>query len=154
MPWEIVKPVIDPDVRKLCVKAYPNHPKGCPNFGKKDCCPPKVSLIADTFKMDAPIYGIWNEYPFGQHVAKMKAAHPDWSERQLACCLYWQGTARKQLKGIIKKFLEQKGSDLMVTTCPEAQGVNLTATMKSIGVELEWPPREVTYQIALAGHLK
>jgi hypothetical protein len=38
----------------------------------------------------------------------------------------------------------------VVFLVPEAHGLNVTATMKSIGIELEWPPKTVTYQIALA----
>ncbi len=74
-----------------------------------------------------------------------------WSERQLACCLYWQGTARKALRELLRWFLHRSGKGLCVIACPEAAGVNITATMKSIGVELEWPPRTVTYQVVLAG---
>jgi len=35
--------------------------------------------------------------------------------------------------------------------CPEAMGINITATMAQAGIMLEWPPESVTYQIALAG---
>jgi hypothetical protein len=31
------------------------------------------------------------------------------------------------------------GSNWGATDCPEAMGVNVTATMKNCGVELEWP---------------
>jgi len=34
---------------------------------------------------------------------------------------------------------------------PEAYGVNVTATMAAVGIKLQWPPRDKTYQIALAG---
>ena len=80
----------------------------------------------------------------------MRAKHPDWSERQLACCLYWQGTARKQLRELTDKFIEIH-PECIIIPVPEAMGVNVTATMKSIGHELEWPPRTVAYQVALAG---
>jgi hypothetical protein len=32
-------------------------------------------------------------------------------------------------------------------------GVNVTATMDNAGIMLEWPPKNVAYQIALAGKL-
>ena len=35
--------------------------------------------------------------------------------------------------------------------CPEAMGVNVTATMKNIGVTLEWPPQEVVRKVAIIG---
>ena len=81
----------------------------------------------------------------------MRGKHSNWSKRQLECCLYWQGTARKSLKKKIGEFLCSHSS-LFIVSCPEASGVNLTATMKQIGIDLEWPPKEYTYQIVLAGN--
>jgi predicted metal-binding protein len=146
----LVIPVVDPAVRRLCYKAYPNHPKGCPNFDKKDGCPPGAPDIRDTLDFEKPIYAVWNKFPFGDHVRKMLACHPDWSHRQLECCLYWQGTARKQLREHINTALAELGPATVVKT-PEAQGVNVTETMKKIGIELEWPPKEWAYQVALIG---
>jgi predicted metal-binding protein len=54
----------------------------------------------------------------------------------------------------IRDFYREYGSRYKVTTCPEAMGVNITETMKDAGIILEWPPENVTYQIALAGILK
>ena len=85
----------------------------------------------------------------------MRAKHPDWSKRQLECLLYWQGTARKKQKEqieIFKKWINDE--EYIITTVPEAMGVNVTETMKRIGIELEWPPINVAYQIALAGFKK
>ena len=82
----------------------------------------------------------------------MKAIHPDWSQRQVECCLYWQPKARKQLRAEINIFAFSITQYVMrVLTTPEAAGVNVTATMKMVGIELEWPPRSRTYQVALAG---
>lgn len=145
-----VKPVIDYGVRGLCRKPYYNHPKGCPNFKKKDYCPPFAPLFDKYFDMSQPIYVIYNIFNFKEHVNKMRDKHPNWSEHQVKCLLYWQGTARKQLKIHIKEFLK-KHENYIITTCPEAMGVNLTETMKSVGIELEWPPINFTYQIAIAG---
>jgi hypothetical protein len=41
-----------------------------------------------------------------------------------------------------------------VTSCPEAMGINVSDTMKWIGVVLQWPPREVAIQVALAARRK
>ena len=97
------------------------------------------------------VYAIWNKFDFKSHCNKMRALHPDWSSRQIECCLYWQGTARKHLKSNIKLFLKEY-PQLIVVNCPEAQGVDITATMASIGIYLEWSPVDFTYQVVLAGH--
>ena len=62
--------------------------------------------------------------------------------------------SKKKLKEKIVDFLKSCPQDYTVTTCPEAMGVDITSTMKSIGIELEWPPENFTYQIALSGKKK
>lgn len=150
----IIQPSIDYGFRMMCRSPYPNHPKGCPNYGKRKTCPPIVKTLEEIFDCSKNFYAIWTTFPFGEHIAKMKQLHPNWSERQLSCCLYWQGTARKNLKQEILKFTQTHSDFLIITSCPEAMGVNVTATMASIGEELEWPPKTITYQVALAGTFK
>jgi predicted metal-binding protein len=145
-----VEIVIDQSMRGLCKRPYPNHKKGCPNYNKRHDCPPKVPLISKVFDLSKPIYAIWNVFDFGGHTARMRDKHPQWSDRQVECCLYWQGTARKQLKAEVETFTTNNPGYVILTT-PEACGVNITETMKRIGIELEWPPVTVAHQVALAG---
>lgn len=148
-----VELVVDMKMRGICRKAYPGHPKGCPNFNKAERCPPKASKITDSLDLSQPVYAVYNKFDFGLHCGRMRSLHPEWSVRQVECCLYWQGTARKALKQKIVDFLcDHPG--LTVLTCPEAQGVNITATMANAGIKLEWPPVNATYQVALAGQAK
>jgi len=148
-----VVPVIDKSMRVLCKLAYPNHPKGCPNWNKKDTCPPKAPLLESVIILSEPVYLAYNAFDFGGHVKRMKDKHPNWSDRQTECCLYWQGTARKQLRQRVESFLADfpYPQCLEVLYCPEACGVNITATMQSIGITMEWPPKTVAYQVALIG---
>lgn len=148
--WYEVKPVVDYAVRGLCVKPYPGHRKGCPNFGVKEGCPPHASLISEVFDLTAPCFCIVNTFDLSAHKSKMRLAHPDWSNSQLMCCLYWQGTARKALEGIITEF-RKTHNGCKVTRCPEAMGLNVTATLASVGVFMEWPPVTKTLQVAFAG---
>ena len=149
---EIVKPVVDYSVKSLCRKPYHNHTKGCPNSYKesKKQCPPRAPKIEDVINLNKPVYCIYNIFEIGKHISKMKKKHPDWTEHQLRCCLYWQPVARKQLKERIKNFLKEH-RDVINVECPEGCGVNLTVTMKNIGIELEWPPKKLAYQITLLG---
>jgi len=149
MPAMKIVPVIDKSVRGLCSHPYPNHPHGCPNFGKRSTCPPHVPLIEDVIDLSLPVYAIWNVFNFESHIQKMSALHPDWSRRQIECCLYWQGTARKQLQNEIQVYSVIIPN--LVIKCPEAMGVNITETMRGIGEILEWPPVTKTYQVAIAG---
>lgn len=143
-----VVPVLNPAVRGLCCRPYPNHPHGCPNFSKKQGCPPKAPMIDKTLDLSKPVLAIYNRFNLGEHIERMRAKHPLWTDRQLRCCLYWQPGARKQLKKRIRNHLQ---IGMKVVGSPEAQGVDLTATMRSAGIELEWPPMKWAYQIVLAG---
>ena len=154
MMWsEVKKLTIDYLVRGLCNCPYTNHPKGCPNYDKRNTCPPKCPKVETTIDVNKPIYAIWNKFEFGKHCLKMRESHPEWSPRQTECCLYWQGTARKHLRQTIKKFT-LSFPNMCVFQTPEAMGVNVTATMKDLGIDLEWPPKIYTYQIAIAGIVK
>lgn len=152
-----VSPVIVPSVRNLCIRPYPNHKRGCPNYGKKKGCPPGVPMFNDIYDLSKPVYAIYNRFDFKAHVDRMREKHPKWSKRQLECCLYWQGTARKKLKERIEmfNFLTVMASEAYsIITAPEAMGVNVTKTMRNAGIVLEWPPVNVAYQIAMAAVLK
>ena len=158
MTIHYVKPVLQSSVRKLCTKPYPNHPKGCPNFGKRKICPPTAPLLDQYFDLNKKVMAVVIHFNLGQHVAKMKAKHPEWSQRQLECCLYWQGTARKKLRQEIAYNITRTalfdGHKLAVTDCPEAMGVDVTATMKEVGIILEWPPKKIVRKIAFIGTRK
>ena len=148
-----IEPILNVAVRGLCAKPYHGHKKGCPNYGKKQLCPPHAPLLPDIFDISKPIYLIYNKFDFKKHKKNLKKQWPKATQKQLECCLYWQGTARKQLKQKTAIFLKKK-PEYYILTIPEACGVNITATMKKIGIELEWPPVNFTYQVALAGILK
>ena len=148
-----VEPVIDYKMRGLCCKPYPLHKNGCPNFHKKKGCPPDAPKFEDIIDSNKPIYAIYNKFNFEEHTLKMKDKHPEWTKRQVECCLYWQPKARKLLKEKIKKFLEIF-PDMNIISCTEACGVNITETMKNAGIILEWPPQKYTYQIVFAVYEK
>ncbi len=149
-----VKPVIIRPAHSLCLRAYPNHKNGCPNYHKKQGCPPGVPIFNTVYDLSKPIYAIYNKFDFKGHVDRMREKHPNWSKRQLECCLYWQGTARKRLRERIEIFKKAVSEEYIVNGNPEAMWVNVTETMKRVGIELEWPPVNVAYQIAMAGILR
>jgi hypothetical protein len=150
MPWAKVNPVVEGSVRDLCMRPYPGHKKGCPNFGKKTGCPPTCPYIDEILDLKQDVWAIWSTFDLGSHVSRMRELHPGWSDRQLVCCLYWQPKARIVLRGVIRDFLVEHPG-LVVVQTPEAAGVQLTTTMEQVGEVLEWPPVTKTYQIVLAG---
>lgn len=145
--------VYEPSVRELCTRPYLNHPRGCPNWGKRATCPPRCQLLPKVFDLAEPTFVIWNAFDLAAHASRMRKRHPEWSDRQVYCCLYWQPTARKQLREVVRGFIvwDRHRPPRIVLYCPEAMGVNVTATMQAIGIDLEWPPRKFAYQVAIAG---
>jgi hypothetical protein len=81
------------------------------------------------------------------HINKMLSKHPDWSDRQARCVLYWQPKVNKQLENEAKLFCAFK--PLKYTTCPEAMGVNVIKTAKRLGLPISSRPQNIVYQIAL-----
>ena len=146
----LIKPVVERRVQKLCTLPYPDHPHGCTNYGRKAGCPPHDRTLWDVLDADRPVMVVWNDFNLAAHANRMRRKHPDWSDRQARCCLYWQGTARRQLRGRVDEVLASN-CELKAVYVPEALGVDVTETMRSIGVELEWPPVFVVRQVALVG---
>ena len=135
----------------LCTAIYYNHPKGCPNYGEKEGCPPNQPLINDILNFKKNIYLIYTEFEIGKHARKMKQLHPDWSERQTYNCRLWQPKARKAHRQEVNRAKEEYNL-IKIVCSPEAHGVNLTDLFKSIGVKLEWPPRKITRLASLGGY--
>jgi hypothetical protein len=107
-------------------------------------------MLGDRIDLNQPTFAIINEFDLGSHVARMAEGHPTWSQRQLECCLYWQPKARAQLKMLCQGFLREH-PNYVVDSIPEAGGMNVTETLWLVGIELEWPPRKIVRQIAVAG---
>lgn len=150
MPYSPARLLIDPKARGYCRLPYPDHPKGCPNFDRRANCPPKAPRLAEVLDLDEPTFLIWTIFNLAGHVKAMRAKHPDWSDRQLRCCLYWQGTARAALRREIEIFNADHIGRLILD-CPEGAGCDVTASMALLGVSLEWPPVTQTVHVAAAG---
>lgn len=147
-----VTPVIDTGIRKVCKKPYAGHPKGCPNWNKEGRfdCPPKAPPLHRVIDLEKTVFAVVSAFDIGSHILRMKSKHPDWTDRQLRNVLYWQGTARKKLRGGIAQLVAEHGG-LVVLTCPEACGLMVTKTVEPLGVTLSWPPLETVHHVALAG---
>lgn len=164
MPINYVTPIMDESVRDLCKRPYGwnpktrrySHPKGCPNWGRRDTCPPKAVLLPEFFDMTKPILAVWVAYDLASHRKKAKAKHPDWSNRQCGNSRHWQNGVLARLRREVKYNLERSplfgnSKNLIATDRPEAMGVNVTETMKNVGVILEWPPVNIVRKIAFIG---
>jgi len=140
--------VLTPETREWCKLPYPNHPDGCPNYGKKADCPPNAPWFTDVVKPPYTLVGV--RFNLQNHIRKMRKKHPNWTHRQLKCLLYWQNKVRSQLRKKCEK-VATKIEDAIIVYNGEAMGINYFATCKNIGLILERNPRKYVWKIAIIG---
>lgn len=132
----IKKLVLSSQVGEWCQMPYPGHKKGCPNYGKADRCPPKALHVSEYFNLEKPLYFVHSEFDLKAHAERMKERHPNWSDRQCRCVLYWQPKSRKQMKERVGYACSALKTN-RVAACPEAMGVNVFATARLSGLHLD-----------------
>lgn len=137
MSYTIIKKlVVSPKAREWCLLPYPGHPRGCPMFGRKPTCPPQAPMIQDFLDPSKSLYIVWAEFNLAAHAQRMKQAHPNWSERQCRCLLYWQQGVRAELRHNVQAAMMMTGTT-EATLVPEAMGVNVYATCAASGLRLD-----------------
>lgn len=144
--------VIDIRARDWCRMRYPNHPQGCPNYGRRSSCPPAAPLIADFIDITREMRLAVVDFDLAAHAERMRRGHPAWTERQARCCLYWQNGVRDLLRGAMANFVAMMDpTGLVATDCPEAMGVQVIRTAQKLGVPIHPRPRDIVYKIGLIG---
>ena len=127
-----------------CRLPYPDHPLGCPNFGKKKGCPPNVDYFLDVVEPEVKIAYLY--FNFEEYLNWRRSNHPDWTERALRNPRHFQ----RHLDAVLRKNIKAlEISDFIPVYNPEAMGVNLHKTCSSVGINLQWPPKDRMYRIAL-----
>ena len=157
-----VTPILNPKAREWCKMPYPGHPKGCPNFntGKKEC-PPDAPMFDDFFDMSGDFWMGVEKFELGEHVKRMIALHPDWTDKQARCCLYWQNGVRKRLRTDTELFISLLLPDLIniddgdgeydYTMLPEAMGMNVIATALRHDIPIKARPVDAIHKISIVG---
>jgi hypothetical protein len=148
------KLIIDYRAREWCKLPYPGHdgkrgrPLGCPNYGKKKGCPPEAPLIENYADRGTSIFFMVTSFDLGKHMDRMKIIHPEWSDRQARCCLYWQAGVRKELESETKRVIKS-GFGSIYTLCPEAMGVSVILTLLKLGIAIKVHPEKIVYKVSL-----
>ena len=132
-----------------CKLSYSNHPKGCPNYGKKKTCPPFTEKYYK--KIDPPYFLIIQEFDIESHAKKMKKAHPSWSESQCRNLLYWQKGVVKKSKEKAYDFAKSLGNEFIVLEVPEANGVHVFQTCRNVCVTIEPNPKKIIRKVMIVG---
>jgi hypothetical protein len=143
--------VIDMRAREWCKLPYLGHPKGCPNYGKRNSCPPLAPLIHSFIDISRDMTIVIVEFNLQQQISYMLKLHPEWSDRQARCCLYWQGRVRRELHQAMSRIIESTAG-LKGTDSPEAMGVQVIRTVKGLGFPISPQPKERVYKVGLIGY--
>ncbi len=138
--------------RSFCLNPYHNHPKGCPNYGNKNGCPPNTPMFDEVFDMNYDIYAIITSFDLETHVNYMRSIHPEWSEYQIRNSRYWQGKDRKNHLLSLKRFIINH-PELYATTWGEAMGIDICNTVKQLGINVVFPPQKETYRVSFSGKI-
>ena len=152
---QLTKDDLELDTRAMglwCRLPYLNHPKGCPNYGKKKTCPPFSKPFYDL--VEPPIFLVIQPFNLEAQAKRMKERHPRWSDRQCRNLLYWQKGVIKSLKEEANAFIESQDNDLILVEVPEANGVHVFKTCENVGIILERNPRKVVNKIMIIGKRK
>jgi len=145
------KLVVNHRARAWCTLPYPDHPRGCPNYGRTDNCPPRAPHIEDWLDFSRPHWFIMARFDLARFAARMKSIHPTWSDRQCRCCLYWQNSVRSRLSSSCKD-LQKSNNGAAFTLRPEAMGIDVISTALALGIAIELKPRATVHAIALLGY--
>lgn len=133
---------------RYCRNPYPGHPHGCPNYGRRACCPPKAKPIWQVIQ--AALYLVVATLDLDEYRRVMKRRHPEWTERQVKNPLYWQGAVRTKL-GDEALMLLYGHPERMLILIPEAHGVDVFSTAESVGVQIERTPTHKIVKVGLVG---
>ncbi|MBN2459318.1 hypothetical protein JXB28_03450 [Candidatus Woesearchaeota archaeon] len=131
--------------QNLCLHPFYGHPNGCPNYGKKQGCPPDAPLIDEILDLNKGVFLIFTEFNVGQFSERIRKSHPKWqSPRQWYNPRYWQPKARKIHREEERLALSEKSLELIVSN-PEASGINISKLMADNGFHLrwDWPPAHI-----------
>lgn len=158
IPVDTVARLTSEDRNALCLRPYPGHRAGCPNYRRKHGCPPTAPPLDQLIVAPGPgqpfrMHIVVQPFDLGGFARMMKDTHQGWSWAQCRNSRYWQATVMKALRKAA--YDAAKGPNgrylLRVVEVPEAHGVNVTETCRRVGVELEWPPVYVVRKVMLLG---
>jgi len=142
------KLVLSNRVPNWCQLPYPRHPKGCPNYDKRENCPPNTEPITNLIKPPFLLVGI--RFNLGGHIKRMKEIHPEWSNAQARCVLYWQNKVMKRLREECE-HVKNRIPNPKVFYCPEGYYVNVFKTASMVGIKLKTRPKKYVWKIAIIG---
>jgi hypothetical protein len=150
--------IFSEDVEEWCLRPYPNHPNGCPNFNHHLCLP-YAPFLRDYIDNYSYFYLVYVHFNFAKYKESRKEENPEFfnSENRLKCLLYWQNSVKKLLREKIERLIHLN-TDLLIAGCGsgmrikgynydvysmEAMGINVFSTLKLNKIPFELRPKNM-----------
>lgn len=133
--------------RFWCTLPYPDHRHGCPNFSKRPSCPPEAPLIRNWLQGCTEVSLVVVEFDLAAHMQKMLIKHPQWSERQARCLLYWQPKVDKELR-YWTELVAFTRAEPNWTYCPEAMGLDVISTLQGY-LPITRNPKDTVFKVSM-----
>ncbi len=150
--------IFSEDVEEWCLRPYPHHPNGCPNFNNH-LCPPYAPFLREYIDNYNHFYLVYAKFNLAKYKELRKEENPEFfnSEDRLKCLLYWQNSVKKLLKEKIERLINQN-TELLIAGCGsgmkikgynydvhsmEAMGVNVFSTLKLNKIPFELRPKNL-----------
>jgi predicted metal-binding protein len=139
-----------------CKLSYPEHPKGCPNYGKSETCPPNAPFLKEKLKQYEKFTLYYIRINYKGYIEYKLKQHPDWTLRNCRNVNRWQSSAKKYLRESIpieirespnyfilwsgsgsKKSKNQKIKKESPKYAMESVGINVMSTFKQLGLDMD-----------------
>ncbi len=94
---------------KWCRKPYAGYPNGCPNYGKRDSCPPKAACARKLVETYQHFYLVYAWFRIAEFAVRRQARFPKWTTKQLRNPRHWQA----QLKRMLREYIANLGIGIL-----------------------------------------
>jgi predicted metal-binding protein len=152
--------ILTKETHKWCQRGYKGNEGGCPNYGKKELCPPHSAFLGGFIDLYSQFYLLVCGLDLITYKEIRASRHPQWSERQLEHPYYWQGSIKKILRREIlnvlklnpkkKLYLSGTGSGFSTKELKrfqkkiysmESLGINVFSTLRLNHIRIEKEPK-------------
>jgi hypothetical protein len=152
--------IIDPNVRDYCLLPYPDHPHGCPNYGKSPLCPPQsVFHPLSHYEPFSSFHLAICQFNLETYCEERRRRFPKSTDKALRNPRLYQAHVKKIFHSTIDRFIEVEGIDTYeIFGCGsghknapsmESVGLHPIRMMQNLGINVELRPNNRIHFAAL-----
>jgi hypothetical protein len=93
-----------------CLIRSHSFPRGCPNYGRKNGCPPR-NLFDQDYDLKNPLYLISTDFDMTEQSSKIRLMHPNWTEK----AIYNPRIGKLALENYMRKNYKNSRKNTLIT---------------------------------------